>query len=187
MKRCTGDRALLAAVWLGATTAWAQPQPRDEAPADSQPSDTYYAPGSVFFLPGVLGSGSVRGSGPQAAAGLELSLHVRLEDEWGVGSFFQLQRVLGAEPRFRGSLGAQFAQGSLGFEVGVMREEGTSRYARTLGLHIAPFFSIGFAAVSLRLGIPLDTARAYGPEGRLRGHGFDVGLVLALKWLFKLR
>jgi hypothetical protein len=187
MEKRTARRVLLTLVLLGPALAWAQPA--EELPGEPPVPHrhTFYEQGDLFLVGGFLGSGSVRPSGLQAAAGFEASIHSFLTDYWGLGGFFQLQGVLGANKHTRGCLGAQTTLGPLGLELGVVGENGTALAAETWGLHVAPFISLGVVTASLRLGIPLRTERALRPNGeQLPGHGFDLGLVLALKWPQKL-
>jgi hypothetical protein len=181
MERQTGSRGLLVLALLGSTMAWAQPA--EEAPAEPPPSNPVFEEGDLFLVAGLIGSGSVRPSGLQAAGGTEVSVHYFLTDVWGLGGFVQYQRVLGANKHHRFSLGVQTTLGPVGLELGTVNESGTALAAQTWGLHIAPFFSLGFATASLRLDIPVHTERALRPNGELLpGHGFDLGLVLSLKW-----
>ncbi len=166
---------------LGSTMAWAQPA--EEAPAEPPPSNPVFEEGDLFTVVGFIGSGSVRPSGLQAAAGAEVSFHYFLTDIWGLGGFAQYQRVLGATRHNRVTLGLQTTLGPVGLELGTVSESGTALAAETWGLHLAPFFSLGFVTASLRLDLPFRTERALRPNGELLpGHGFDLGLTLALKW-----
>jgi hypothetical protein len=98
---------------------------------------------------------------------------------FGVGAFVQGQSV--GFTHFRAAVGPQFNLWIFGAELGAFIEEGAKAdptmilRSMTFGLHLAPFVSIGFASVALRIGIPLaglTTGQVYAT---------DIGLIGTIK------
>jgi hypothetical protein len=88
----------------------------------------------------------------------------------GIGAFFQAEHTFGTSPSERLALGVELGGalgGALGIELGAGVRLG--KLGPTPQLHIAPYLSIGFAFVSLRL------APGYG------GYGTEGGAFLGLK------
>lgn len=88
----------------------------------------------------------------------------------GIGAFFQAEHTFGASPSERLAVGIELG-GALGGVLGIELGAGIrlGKQGPTPQLHIAPYLSVGFAYVSLRL------APGYG------GYGTEGGAFLGLK------
>ncbi|WP_224367926.1 hypothetical protein [Hyalangium versicolor] len=136
----------------------------------------YTTKGLLFLSAGGLVSGTMRPEGFVPAYGVEASLHGYPREDVGIGLFGQWQEVQGESPHSRFAVGPQLSYRMVGMELGATYEGGDAQYARTVGLHLAPFVSIGVLTASLRLDVPLWHESRDVPH-----RGYDVGGVLAIK------
>jgi hypothetical protein len=135
----------------------------------------------TYLSLGVLFSATGRPSGSTLAAGGEASFHhffTHTSALLGLGAFTQLQVTDQSHLRF--CAGGQLTVLIFGLEAGVAHEGSNARYAATTSLHLAPFISVGYANIGLRVGLPLNSG---GPKPT---YGSDVGLTVALKYPFGL-
>jgi hypothetical protein len=130
--------------------------------------------GATFLGAGLLLSASKRSEEVMPAMGAELSVHHYIDNGTGIGLFGQWQSMEFEHNRFAG--GFQLSHSIAGLELGMARETARDGRAATTMLHLAPYASVGIAALALRFGIPIQKS---GRE--LLRHGYDVGLVLAIK------
>jgi hypothetical protein len=167
---------LLLAAALLAQPAAASEDPEPEAPTPIE----FGVPGGgeVYLSAGLLLSGSKRPEGLVPGLGAEVSVHRFLEanPHWGLGLLGQWQWMGFDSHRFAGGLQGTYR--AFGLELGVAHQTASEARAATTGLHVAPFFTYaGMLTVSVRVGLPLHHDAASGRPG----HGYDVGLGLAVK------
>ncbi|MDY7227103.1 hypothetical protein [Hyalangium rubrum] len=169
MRPGSGGTALAVAVLLFAPTALA---------AKVSLLNLGTGPDDVVISPGVLGTLSTRPGGSVTSLGAELSIYKSIPESRipasTVGAFMQWQRVGSDHHRFSG--GIQAGALIFGMELGGTYETAGEERAATASLHLAPYVSIGYVALSVRFGIPVWTRGDDRP-----GHGHDIGLSLALK------
>ena len=131
----------------------------------------------LYLNPGLLLGGALRDGSLVGGIGVELSMHYFTAKGLGLGGFGQVLSLTSSTNRFCGGVQvtAPTVQG-VGVELGVAHETGDSRIAATTSVHIAPFVTYGFVALSLRAGIPFHTNSTSLP-----GRGLEAGLNLAIK------
>jgi hypothetical protein len=113
-----------------------------------------WAADSVVLI-GPMG-GAVVGPG-QSSLGLlggELTfVHYARMYELGVGGFLQASAVGFERARF--SVGSQVNYNFLGAEVGAMFDTAAPGRSACVGVHLAPFVSMGYASIAVQTGIPV--------------------------------
>lgn len=113
------------------------------------------------------------------AYGAEASYSAWLDRHSALGAFVQAQSYELEHGRYAAGVQANLpALGSggtpiLGFELGYAQRERAEGYARTHGVHLAPFVSMGLVHLATRATIAVAPSRG--------GHGHEFAVVLALK------
>jgi len=132
--------------------------------------------GDVIVSPGVLFSVSRRPSRTSTGLGAEVSVWTYPDSEGrSGGGFIQWQSMEFDHHRF--CAGIQGSYQIVGVEFGATYETPDVDHASTISFHAAPYLSIAFASVALRVGLPLKRG-----NDALPSHGYDVGLVFGLKY-----
>ncbi len=139
---------------------------------------THHTQAEPILAAGLLGSATTHVGAPPMYGGFggEVSLVKYFSskmDGLGVGGVAQVQSV--GLDHVRAQIGPQVNYWTFGSEFCLFAEQKNATYATTLGLHLAPFMSIGFASAAFRIGIPLTTVGS-GPR-----YPVDLGAVLTLK------
>jgi hypothetical protein len=143
-------------------------------PAAAEQAQDFLAAGALFGFSGHIDT-PVLGD-----IGGELSFTHYPDEAFflGIGGFAQAQSV-GIE-HWRLAAGAQANGTILGLELGGFAEGGDAGHGDTIGLHLAPFVSMGFLSVAFRAGIPLR-AVSKGPA-----YGTDLGMLFTVKFVAPL-
>ncbi len=134
-----------------------------EASAQSEPSADYVLGGALVSL-GTQGYG--------VGVGGSFVSFAHEPDEQGVGAFLQVQAYF--DGSFRFAAGVQANRSVVGGELGLAYRTGATGHAGTLGLHLAPFLSVGFVSFAWRVTVPLTRAR----ERWETEHAFTAGFNL---------
>jgi hypothetical protein len=138
----------------------------EQAEKPTRSSTPFYAVASV----GVLYSHGFE-KGGRDAWGLEGSWTYFPERKGpGYGALVQAQWTSG---RFRGALAGQIASPMFGLEGGLSYRQGDDTHQGGPGLHLAPFVSLGFFHVALRVSVPFQAGDGVYPT--------EVALVIGLK------
>ena len=164
-------------MWLAASPAAAA------GPFDDHPqSHTFASIGAIGDVGGHFGNG-LGGTGVQTAGGGELTvLHwlgsigdVFEDSQWAFGAFGQIE-ASNPDGHARAAFGAQGNYMYFGAELGGVLEGGSGPYASSIGLHVAPFVSIGVLYLALRAEVPFATTSGSGTP-----YGPGLAFVLGLK------
>jgi hypothetical protein len=141
---------------------------------------TFVSAGPIGDVGGHLGH-EAPGTGVVLAGGLELSVvnwpgsqPIIDDDRFAFGGFAQIEAAE-HDGHARGALGLEANYLFVGAELGASLEQASGPYASSVGVHVAPYLTLGIIYVALRVEVPF-AATSGGPT-----YGPGLAFVLGLK------